>query len=374
MLIEKMAVDNQLGDVYQKIMDQQRLSMEDGVRLYHHPNLLLVGSLANIVRERLHGDKAYFNQNLHINYTNICNKFCKFCAFQRTPKQEGAYTMSLNQVEERIQSIGDQFISEVHMVAGINPKLNYQYYLDLLRTVKNYRPDIHIKAFTMVELYEIVRLAKKPIPEVLQELKEAGLGSCPGGGCEVLSDRVHQEIFPLKIGPQEWKDMARYVHQAGLVSNATMLYGHIETVEEKVDHLIQLRNLQDETGGFVTFIPLAFHPDNTEMSELPGTTAEQDLRNIAVSRLMLDNFDHIKAFWIMITPAVSQLALSYGADDMDGTVIEEKITHDAGATTPQGLTREQLIKLILNAGRKPVERDTRYNIIATSEELTEIAV
>ncbi len=374
MLIEQMARQNSLGDIFDKVIYQERLSFDDGVRLYEHPNLPLVGALANIVRERLNGNKAYFNRNLHINYTNICNKFCKFCAFQRTPNQAGAYAMSLDDVRRRVQNTLEFYISEVHMVAGINPKLDYQYYLDLLRTVKSVRPDIHIKAFTMVELVEICRLAKKPIEAVLEDLKNAGLDSCPGGGVEVLSDRVHQEIFPNKIGPDEWLSLAKSVHKAGLPTNATMLYGHIETTQERVQHFIRLREVQDETHGFVTFIPLAFHPDNTEMNHLPGTTGEQDLRNIALARLMLDNFPHIKAFWIMITPPVAQVSLWYGADDMDGTVIEEKITHDAGATTPQGLTREELIYLIRQAGRDPVERDTKYNVIADTEELLAVAV
>jgi aminodeoxyfutalosine synthase len=250
------------------------------------------------------------------------------------------------------------------MVAGIHPRLPFSYYTDLLRLVKSIRPDIHIKAFTMIELAQMVRLSKLSVEDTIETLKEAGLGSCPGGGCEVLSDRVHKELFRLKQSPQQWLDMQRAVHKAGLKSNATMLYGHIETKAERVIHFMRLRELQDETGGFQTFIPLAFHPDNTEISHLLPTTGFDDLKNIAVARLMLDNFPHIKAFWIMISPRLAQVSLNYGCDDMDGTVLEEKITHEAGAITPQGLTLDYLVHLIKEAGRVPVERDTLYRPLA----------
>jgi aminodeoxyfutalosine synthase len=333
------------------------------MRLFREPNLNLVGALANIVRERKNGNVAYFNRNLHINYTNICNKMCLFCAFDRLPGEEGGYTMHEPEIRERFKRWENAKITEVHMVAGINPKLPFSYYTDLLRTVKRIRPDIHIKAFTMIELAQIAKLAKMSAEETILALKEAGLDSCPGGGCEVLSDRVHKELFRLKLGPQQWLDMQRTVHKCGLRSNATMLYGHIETLEERVEHFLKLRELQDETGGFQTFIPLAFHPDNTELSHLPPTTGFDDLRMVSIARLMLDNFPHIKAFWIDISPKLAQVSLSYGADDMDGTVLEEKITHEAGGLTPQGLTLEELLALIREAGREPVERDTLYNVI-----------
>lgn len=353
-----------LSDIYERVLRGERLSREQGLRLYESKDLSSVGAMANIVRERLNGNVAYFNRNLHINYTNICNKQCLFCAFDRLPGEEGGYTMYEPEIAERFKRWEGVKISEVHMVAGINPKLPFQYYLDLLRTVKKIRPDIHIKAFTMIELAQMVRLSRLSPEETVAQLKEAGLDSCPGGGCEVLSDRVHKELFRLKQSPQQWLDMQRVVHKAGLRSNATLLYGHIETYEERVDHFIKLRELQDETGGFQTFIPLAFHPDNTEMSHLNPTTGFDDLKNIAVARLMLDNFQHIKAFWIMISPTLAQVSLSYGCDDMDGTVLEEKITHEAGALTPQGLTLDYLVHLIKEAGREPVERDTLYNVIA----------
>jgi aminodeoxyfutalosine synthase len=250
------------------------------------------------------------------------------------------------------------------MVAGINPRLPYDYYLDILRAVKEVRPTVTVKAYTMIELAEIARVARKPREEVLRELKEAGLDSLPGGGAEILSDRVHAEIFRLKLTPDEWLDWARAAHRAGLRSNCTMLYGHIETVEERIQHLLRLRELQDETGGFLTFIPLAFHPENTELEHLPPTTGLLDLRQIAVARLMLDNFDHVKSFWIMITPQISQLSLWYGADDIDGTIVREEITHAAGARTPQALTRGELEAMIREAGREPVERDALYRVIS----------
>ena len=233
--------------------------------------------------------------------------------------------------------------------------------------MKSVRPDVNVKAYTMIEIAEIVRVAKKPLDEVWAELKEAGLDSLPGGGAEVLSDRVHAEIFDKKQTPAEWLAMARSAHQAGLRTNATMLYGHIETHAERVEHLIKLRELQDETGGFLTFIPLAFHPENTEMSDLPHTTGIDDLKQIAIARLMLDNFDHIKSFWIMVTPQISQVSLWFGADDIDGTIIREEITHAAGARTPQGLTRSQMVAMIREAGRVPVERDALYRPVAPGE-------
>ena len=366
-ILEDSITRSGLGTIYEKVLAGERLSFEDGLRLYETPDTLSVGALANIVRERKNGNRAYFNRNQHINYTNICNKGCNFCAFQRLPGEEGAYVYSPEEIREKMKATLDYFISEVHMVAGINPRLPYSYYLDILRAVKSVRPNIHIKAFTMVELAQIVKLSKKSVEETLEELKSAGLGSLPGGGAEILTDRVHKQIYKLKLSPQEWLNMQRAVHKAGLRSNATMLYGHIETIAERVEHLIKLRELQDETGGFQTFIPLAFHPDNTEMADLPGTTGLLDLRNLAVPRLMLDNFPHVKAFWIMVSPKIAQVSLSFGVDDMDGTVIEEKITHEAGATTPLGLTREEIVRLIREAGRDPVERDTMYNPIEESQ-------
>jgi len=357
-----------LADVAEKVLAAERLAPEDGLRLYETPDIHLVGALANHVRERLHGDLAYFNVNQHVNYTNLCNKLCRFCAFQRLPGQEGAYQMTPEQAADKVREQLGEPVTEVHMVAGVWPRIPYQYYLDLLRAVKRARPEIHIKAFTMVELDQIAKVAKKPLAEVLPELIEAGLGSVPGGGAEVFSERVRQATYHLKISGEEWLDIARAVHAAGLKSNCTMLHGHIETPAERVDHLDRLRRLQDETGGFQTYIPLSFHPENSEMADVPGPTALDELREMAVGRLMLDNIPHVKAYWILMDVPIAQLCLSYGADDVDGTVVEEHIYHDAGATTPQRVQRAELIRWIRDAGRIPVERDTLYNVVWSGDE------
>jgi len=362
-----------LGVLFEKVRERERLSLEDGVTLYRTPDLYVLGELANSVRERLHGDLAYFNVNQHVNYTNYCNKFCAFCSFDRLPGQEGAYLLTPEQAAEKIRAQLHEPVTEVHMVAGVWPKIPYSYYLELLRAVKAARPSIHIKAFTMVELDQIAKVAKKPLPVVLEELKEAGLGSCPGGGAEIFSERIHQEGYRLKISGEQWLDMVRVVHRSGLRSNCTMLHGHIETIEEKVDHLDRLRRLQDETRGFQTYIPLSFHPANNEWSHLPGPSALDELREIAVGRLMLDNIPHVKAYWIMLGIEIAQLALSFGADDVDGTVVEEHIYHDAGAKTPQQVQRAELVRWITDAGRIPVERDTLYNVVwSADEELAQI--
>ena len=363
-----------LADIAAKVVAGERLSFADGLTLYNNPNLLAVGALANLDRERRHGDLAYYVVNQHINQTNICVGGCRFCAFGRAKGAEDAYLLTLDDIEERVRAKLHQKITEIHVVGGLTRIMPWSYYPGLLRRIKSVRPDIHLKAFTMVELEYLAReVARRPLPDVIAELKEAGLDSCPGGGAEVFSERVHQEIYKGKIGGEEWLATARTAHQCGLKTNATMLYGHVETLEEKVDHLVRLRDLQDETGGFVTFIPLAFHPANTQMSYLPETTGDADLRNIAVSRLMLDNFDQIKAYWIMITPKVTQTAMHFGADDFDGTVDDEEIAHDAGAVTPVFLSVPQLAELIRSAGRVPVERDTLFNIIDSSSNAAAMA-
>jgi aminodeoxyfutalosine synthase len=363
----RIAREGDLEGVARKVLAAQRLDADDALALYHSPSLHAVGALADHVREGMHGDLAYFNVNQHVNYTNICNKLCRFCAFQRLPGQEGAYVLSPDEVAEKIRQQLDWPVTEVHMVGGIYPKLDYDYYLDILRAVKSVRPDVHIKAFTMIELMQISKVARKPLEEVLPDLIEAGLGSCPGGGAEVFADRVHREGYHLKNTGDQWVEVAATVHRAGLRTNCTMLHGHIETVEERVDHLLRLRALQDETGGLQTYIPLSFHPENTEWAHLPGPTATEELREIAVGRLILDNIPHIKAYWIMLTIPIAQLALSYGADDVDGTVVEEHIYHDAGATTPQRVARDQLAGWIRDAGRIPVERDTLYRVLWSAD-------
>jgi aminodeoxyfutalosine synthase len=349
-----------LRDLYDKVQAGERLSRADGLRLYQTPELNAVGFLANLVRERRHGQVTYYVCNQHINYTNVCNKRCLFCAFYAPPKDPRGYVLSPEQVQERLRRYLDQPIREVHIVGGVNPRLPYSYYLELLRAVKEVRPEAHVKAFTMIELAQIARVAKKPVPEVLEELKAAGLDAVPGGGAEVFSERVHEDLFQAKADSAGWLEMARQVHQAGLPSNATLLYGHIEQTAEKVNHLLRLRELQDETGGFLAFIPLSFHPERTALEHLPPPTGCEDLREIAVARLILDNVPHIKSFWIMNTLPVTQVALWYGADDVDGTIQEYEITRDPVTDRRQVLPQAQLVDLIREAGREPVERDALY--------------
>ncbi|MFT4646871.1 MAG: aminodeoxyfutalosine synthase [Planctomycetota bacterium] len=363
-----------LDAIYQKVMAGKRLSTDDGIQLYNTPDLHAVGALANFVRDRMHGDDTFFNVNQHINYTNVCNKLCRFCSFQRLPGQEGAYVMKPEEVATKIREQLDEPVTEVHVVGGVYPRLPYSYYIDILQAIKKERPGIHIKSFTMVELMQIARLAKKPLAEVLPELQAAGLGSCPGGGAEVFAKRVHDEGYHKKNTGEEWIEAARTVHEAGIKSNCTMLHGHIETIEERVDHLNRLRLLQDETGGFQTYIPLSFHNAGNEWSHLPGPTAMDELREIAIGRLMLDNIPHVKAYWIMLGIPIAQTALSFGANDVDGTVVEEKIYHEAGAQTPQAVKREELVRWIRDAGRTPVERDTIYNELWRATDTSRAAV
>ncbi|HBI14203.1 MAG TPA: aminofutalosine synthase MqnE [Desulfobulbaceae bacterium] len=350
-------------DLYEKISTGERLSIEDGRRLFASNDILALGYLANFVRERKNGNKAYFIYNQHINYSNICTNLCKFCAFGREKSSPLAYEMSVEEVRQKVRERLDEPITEIHMVGGLHPDLPFSYYLDLLRAIKKIRPQVHIQAFTCVEIKHLADLAGKPVGDTLEELKAAGLGSIPGGGAEVFSPRVRILTCERKLSGEGWIEVAKTAHRHGLRTNATLLYGHIETIDERLEHLDILRRTQDETGGFLAYIPLAFHPKNTKMAELSSTTAVQDLKNIAVARLLLDNFPHIKAYWVMIGPKLAQVALSFGADDMDGTVKEEVITHMAGADTEQALGHKTLIRLIREAGREPVERDTLYNVL-----------
>lgn len=359
-----------LIDIYKKVNEGTRLSYEDGVRLYNTPNLNAVGHMANIVRERHHKAKTYFVRNQHINYTNICNKFCKFCSFYAKKGGPAPYQMSIDVVRERLEWHREANLTEIHMVGGINPRLPYQYYMDLVGVVKEVLPGVHVKAFTAVEIVEIARQGKVTVEQALADLIEAGLDSLPGGGIEILSERVHAQLFGKKLNGEEWKEVARAASKLGLKQYATMLYGHIETIEERVDHLVQLRELQDETKNFLTMTPLSFHPEATELEHIAKPTADTDLRNIAVSRLMLDNFEHIKSFWIMNTVPVTQMALWYGADDADGTVHEYEITYKEGefGNKSQVLNRENMIKMIEEVHRVPVERDSLYNEIVRENE------
>ncbi len=352
-----------LAEIYDKVIESERLSIEDGLKLYRTSDILAVGYLANIARERLNGDRAYFIYNQHINYSNVCTNLCKFCAFGREKGDELAYEMSVEDVQEKVRQRLDEPIVEIHMVGGIHPDLPFDYYLDILKGIKEVRPDVHIQAFTCVEIAHLASLSGKSVTSTLEILRDAGLGSIPGGGAEVFSRRIREQTCEHKLSGEKWLEIARTAHICGLHTNATMLYGHIETYEERLEHLEALRTVQDETKGFLAFIPLAFHPKNTAMDSLSGTTGIDDLKNIAVSRLILDNFPHIKAYWVMIGPKLAQIALSFGADDMDGTVKEEVITHMAGAETDQAIGSTTLIKLIKEAGRIPVERGTLYDVI-----------
>ncbi len=358
-----------LADIHDKVLTGQRLSLDDGLRLYACNDLPVLGYLANIVRERKNGDTAYYVRNQHINYTNICNKLCKFCSFYVKPKDEHGYVLSPEQVAARVAEYDQAPITEIHMVGGVNPKLPYQYYLDVLQAMKQARPAAHLKAFTMIEIAQIQRIAKKPLEEIFADMKAAGLESLPGGGAEVFSDRVQGDLFWTKADSEEWLEIAQAAHRAGLPSNATMLYGHIENTEEKVYHLVRLREVQDETGGFLCYIPLSFHPERTELEDLPGPTGCLDLKEIAVGRLMLDNFPHVKTFWIMNTIEISQTALWYGADDIDGTVMDYEITRKSFTETQQRLTQAELMQRIVEAGRQPLERDSLYNIVADTPTL-----
>jgi aminodeoxyfutalosine synthase len=357
-----------LIDIYRKVDSGERLSPEDGLRLYQTPNLSAVGAMANIVRERENGDTTYYVRNQHINYTNICNKFCKFCSFYAKKGGPDPYEMTLEEVRTRLEWHRDVRITEVHMVGGINPRLPYSYYMDLVRLVKEVLPGVQVKAFTAVEIEQIASKGKVSIEQALRDLIDAGLDCLPGGGIEILSDRVHKELFGRKLNGEEWKAVARASASLGLPQYATMLYGHIETLEERVEHLVQLRALQDEVGNFLSFTPLSFHPENTDLPDIKPLTGDNDLRNIAVSRLMLDNFKHIKSFWIMNTPEVTQASLWYGADDCDGLVHEYEITYKEGefGNKKQALTYDNMCFIIREAGREPVERDSLYNVVERS--------
>lgn len=346
--------------IKEKVIANRRLSFDDGITLFNSNDLLGIGHLANIVRERKNGDRAYFINNRHINHTNICLNRCLFCAFSKDKGEDGAYAMSVEDVLSAARGHDDS-VSEFHIVGGLHPDLPFQYYIDMLSALHREYPKVHIQGFTAVEIEYLSGIAGLSIKDTLLKLRGAGLGSLPGGGAEIFAERVRQKICPTKISGKEWLNIHRTAHKIGMRSNATMLYGHIETIEERVDHLIKLRELQDETGGFLAFIPLAFHPKNTELDSLSRTTGSMDLKVLAVSRLMLDNFQHIKAFWIMVGPKLAQISLSFGVDDIDGTVIEERITHSAGAETGQSLTKDELEGMIREAGRTPVERDTLYN-------------
>jgi aminodeoxyfutalosine synthase len=354
-----------LADIAHKLDAGVRLDLADGVRLFEAPDLLAVGWLANRERERRHADRTYFNHNIRIEATNVCVASCLFCAFARLqPGDAGAYTMSLEEAWDRLRRRSGQPLTEIHVVNGLHPDLPFAYYTELLRGFKRIRPDIHLKCFTAVEIAFFADLYGMNDEAVLGELMSAGLDSLPGGGAEIFADRVRSRIARDKCGTERYLDIHRTAHRLGLRSNVTMLYGHIETAAERVDHMLRVRALQDETGGFLAFIPLAFHPDNNQMRKLPAPSAAETLRVHAVARLMLDNVAHVKAFWIATGVETAQTSLWFGVDDLDGTVQEERIYHMAGARTPEALTTREISRLIRAAGREPIERDTLYNVVA----------
>ncbi|MFB3829848.1 MAG: aminofutalosine synthase MqnE [Bryobacteraceae bacterium] len=356
--------DARLVPILAKVEGGQRLSPDDGLALYRTRDLLALGYMANLVRERLHGNRAYYNVNRHINPTDVCVASCKLCAFGKKIRDPKAYTMSLEEAWQRAGEGWTEAVTEFHIVGGLHPELTLEWYCELLRGLKARFPRVHLKAFTMVEIGYLARRAKISVEETLVRLRDAGMDSLPGGGAEIFSGRVRRMICDHKIDGGEWLEIARTAHRLGLRTNCTMLYGHVENEEDRVDHLVKLRSLQDETGGFDAFIPLAFHPENTALAHIASTTGFDDLKNIAVGRLLLDNVRHIKAYWVMLTPRVAQIALRFGADDIDGTLVEERIYHDAGATTSRALRRNELLELIRKAGREPVERDTLYRAVA----------
>jgi aminodeoxyfutalosine synthase len=356
--------DARTAAVREKVLAGDRLSFEDGLHLSDNVDLFTLGELANMVRERKNGNFAYYNVNTHLNPTNVCVYRCTFCAFRADLKSPRGYVMTDEQILERAAEADNRGATELHIVGGLHHQLPYEWYLNIVRIIHQNHPRLHLKAYTAVEWDWFQRLTGRSTRDLLAEFKEAGLGSLPGGGAEIFHPEVRDRICEHKADAAEWFRTHRAAHSLGLRSNATMLYGHIEESRHRIDHLIRLRELQDETGGFQTFIPLAFHPDNTKLAadlNLKKPSSILDLKTMAVSRLMLDNFPHIKAYWVMLGLKTAQVALGYGADDLDGTVVHEKIYHDAGSDSPQELSVDSIRRIIEEAGRVPVERDTLYN-------------
>ncbi len=357
----------ELRKIRSKVEAGERLSFDDGMTLEASNDLFALGEMANMVRERYNGNFGYYNVNTHINPTNVCVYKCDFCAFRADLNDERAYTMDRDQIIERASQAHDRGATELHIVGGLHHKLPFQYYVDVVKWVKEAAPEIHVKAYTGVEIEWFVKIDRRPIRAILETLIEAGLGSLPGGGAEIFHPEVREAICGAKASTETWLEVHRTAHQLGLNSNATMLYGHVEKAKHRIDHLVRLRELQDETGGFQTFIPLAFHPDHSRMDEIPKPSGVMDLKTMAISRLMLDNFPHIKAYWVMLGIKTAQIALSFGADDLDGTVVHETIYHAAGADTPQEVSVKEIRRLIAETGREPVERDTLYHRVERSE-------
>jgi len=353
-----------LTAIEHKVAAGERLSFADGVTLMTSPELLRVGRLADAVRRRVVGAEVYFIANRHINHTNICKNRCSFCAFSRDEGEAGAYLLGLDEILAKARESAAEGATELHIVGGEHPDLPYSEIRRMITELHQALPEVHLTAFTASEIVHFAGQTGMTEEQVLRDLISVGLGSLPGGGAEILADRVRGIVCEKKISGDKWIEVHQTAHRLGLRTNATMLYGHRETIEERVDHLLRLRAAQDQTGGFQAFIPLAFHPQNTKLAHLPGPSAVDDLKAIAVSRLLLDNFAHIKAYWVMLGLKLAQIALFFGADDLDGTIVEETITHMAGGQTEQAVPREELVRLIQDAGRRPVERDTFYRPVS----------
>ncbi|HET6497649.1 MAG TPA: aminofutalosine synthase MqnE [Coriobacteriia bacterium] len=361
--------DPALEPIAAKVVAGERLTRTDGTTLFASRDLLGIGQLADHARRRVNGERVYFMVNRHINPTNICRNRCKFCAFARSEGEDGAYEMTLDAIADAAAEGAADGAYEIHIVSGLHPEWSYDFYLDMVRRTREAVPDrVIVQAFTAVEIEHMAIIAGKSTLDVLADLKDAGLDALPGGGAEIFSDRTRAAAWEKKTSSDVWLRIHGEAHSLGIATNCTMLYGHIETLEERVDHLIRLREQQDRSGGFLAFIPLAFHPSNTELADLPPTTGFDDLKTLAVARLMLDNIPHIKAFWIMVGLKIAQLSTCFGVDDIDGTVVEEKITHMAGATTPEALSKDDLIGMIEETGHVAVERDTLYRVVRTYAE------
>jgi aminodeoxyfutalosine synthase len=353
-------------DISVKVHAGQRITADEALYLFTSSDLLELGELAALVNERKNGLNVYFNVNRHINPTNVCVNRCAFCAFSRTAGEDGAYTMALDEICRRASEAEGEGATEVHIVGGLHPDLAFEFYEEALQAIRATAPRLHIKAFTAVEIEYFSRITGLSIENVLKRLITAGLGSMPGGGAEILVEEVRQKICPEKISGEHWLEIIRLAHHSGLKTNATMLYGHVETAADRVAHMEMLRALQDETGGFQAFIPLAFQTENSDLKlDIKGTSGLDDLKTLAIARIFLDNFDHVKAYWIMLGEKIAQVSLAFGVNDLDGTVVEEKIGHEAGAQSPQSQSKEGIIRLIRNAGKIPVERDTLYHPIHT---------
>jgi aminodeoxyfutalosine synthase len=356
-------MDREITNIRDKVFKGERINEEEALYLYKSNDLLQIGEMANYINERKNGKKVYFVINRHINYTNICINRCKFCAFSVDKEDPRGYTLSIDEILKKAEKSVGIDIKEFHIVGGLHPELPFSYYLNMLRRLKERFPNIHIQGYTAVEIDHFSKISGLPIDKVLIMLKEAGLGSIPGGGAEIFDEGIREDICSKKISGNRWLEIMEKAHRLGFRSNATMLYGHKEDYKARIDHLSRIRKLQDKTGGFQSFIPLAFHPQNTKIEKRRMTTGFDDLKTLAISRIFLDNFEHIKAFWIMLGENVAQVSLSFGVDDIDGTVVEERITHSAGATTSEYLPKEEIINMIKKVSKIPVERDTLYNFI-----------